>query len=101
MVHQEQIINKFTINKTIIKEITLFPLSIHLYGTAGAVRIASILYSSINLCLNTSICNNPKKPHLNPFPSVALLYLVKVTAGSVNTNFYKLNNFNNYKLLFL
>lgn len=59
----------------------------HLYGTAGAVKMAYVLYSSNNLCLNTSICNNPKNPHLKPFPKVALLSRVNVTAGSVNTNF--------------
>ena len=59
----------------------------HLYGTAGAVNMASVLYSSNNLCLNTSICNKPKNPHLKPLPKVALLSRVNVTAGSVKTNF--------------
>lgn len=59
----------------------------HLYGTAGAVKIASVLYSSNNLCLKTSMCNRPKNPQRKPFPKVALLSRENDTAGSVNTNF--------------
>lgn len=78
------ITNKFPF---VFIKITLLVLSMHLYGTAGAVRMASVLYSSNNLCLKTSMCNRPKNPHRNPFPKVALLSRVNVTAGSVNTNF--------------
>lgn len=41
MEHQELIIGKFP---KINKNYTFFVLNMHLYGTAGAVRIASQLY---------------------------------------------------------
>lgn len=36
------------------------------------------------------MCNMPRNPHRKPLPRVALDSRVKVTAGSVKTNFYKL-----------
>jgi len=61
--------------------------SLHLYGTLGDVSMASTLNSSSRRCRKTSICSIPKKPHLKPLPSVALLSRTKLTAGSVSTNF--------------
>ena len=78
----------FLFQQSLIKKLlNTFPsLITALYGTLGVVNKVSILYSSSNLYLNTSICKTPKNPHLNPFPNADELSLIIITAGSVNAN---------------